>query len=55
MKKLENLLENKVRLIEDYLCELICDDFIIGSIDRQEGVLSIKKEKTDNQVVDSWV
>ena len=55
MEKLEILLENKIDLIEDFLCELILDKFVNAKIDRMGRIVNFNLNTKGNDVVDDWV
>jgi len=39
LSKISDLIENKISLIEDLLCELINEDFVHAKIDRLTGIV----------------
>lgn len=55
MEKLEILLENKIDLIEDLLCELILDNFVNAKINRMARIVNFNLNSKGNDVVDDWV
>lgn len=55
LQKLSVLLENSPQFIEDQLCDLIVDAFIVGKIDRMDMVVKFDIAKDDKGTLDNWV
>ena len=55
IQKLSVLLENSPQFIEDQLCDLVVDGFVVGKIDRMDMVVRFDVAKDDMSVLDNWV
>lgn len=41
--------------LEEELCNVINSDIIVGKIDRVEGVISFRRQRLDDDILDDWV
>lgn len=55
LKRVSQLLQVTVKEVELRLCEMINDGLIKGKIDRLDGVVNFKLQRSDNEVLDEWV